>query len=317
MAAVRTVAGDIDPQTLGRTDYHEHLFQVSRLLPGDELDDEDKSGAEAQLLYDAGITTMVDATPMGLGRDPAGVARISARTGMHIVATSGAHREPHYGDGHWLLDLSVQQLTTRFVDDVTLGMPVEDRQEVPGPAYGPSGRRVRAGLLKAGIGYWSISAFERRVLAAVGAAHVATGAPVMVHLEHGSAAFEVLAVLAEEGVSATAVALAHIDRNPDAAMHVELAATGCYLGYDGMARPKSWPDSVVLECLLAAASNGAGDQILLGGDVARRSRYIAYDGIPGLDYLPRRFLPRLESAAGSQLVESVLRSNPARWLGQL
>ena len=34
---IRTVLGDIDPTTLGPTNYHEHLFQVSPLLRGDEL----------------------------------------------------------------------------------------------------------------------------------------------------------------------------------------------------------------------------------------------------------------------------------------
>ena len=34
-ATVRTVLGEVPAATLGRTDYHEHLFQVSPLLPGD------------------------------------------------------------------------------------------------------------------------------------------------------------------------------------------------------------------------------------------------------------------------------------------
>ena len=57
----------------------------------------------------------------------------------------------------------------------------------------------------------------------------------MVHLEHGSAAFELLEVLASDEVRPEAVLLAHIDRNPDPGVHPELAA-GAYLGYDGFAR---------------------------------------------------------------------------------
>jgi len=40
---VTTVLGEIDARNLGRTDYHEHLFQATPLLPSDELDDEDAS----------------------------------------------------------------------------------------------------------------------------------------------------------------------------------------------------------------------------------------------------------------------------------
>lgn len=294
---IRTVLGDIPAERLGRTDYHEHLFQVTPLLPGDELDDEYRSGQEAASLREAGIDAMVEATPIGLGRDVAGVARIAAGIGLHIVATTGAHREQHYLPDHPLLAASVGELTARFTTDLV---------------DGESG--VRAGLLKAGIGYWSISPFEHRVLEAVGAAHRATGAPVMVHLEHGSAAFEVLNELAAHGVQADRVALAHVDRNPDPGLHAELCGAGAYLGYDGMARHRDWPDSTILACLLTTAERAGAQRLLLGGDVARKRRYRSYGGMPGLDYLPRRFVPRLRREGGEELVDTVLVANPARWL---
>ncbi|GAA5066271.1 phosphotriesterase-related protein [Thermocatellispora tengchongensis] len=315
MTAIRTVLGDLPAAGLGRTDYHEHLFQVSPLLPGEELDDEERSGAEAASLRACGVEAMVDATPQGLGRDPAAVARISERTGLRVVMTTGAHRFEHYGEGHWLTGLSAEALGERFLRDLLHGAPEADGpgEDLPA-ARGPGGEPVRAGVLKAGIGYWSIGPFERRVIEAVGAAHRRTGAPVMVHLEHGSAAFEVLAALDAEGVPAARVALAHIDRNPDPGLHAELAAAGAYLGYDGPARHREWPDSVLLDCLAEVAGRGGGDRLLLGGDVARRSRYRAYGGMPGLAYLGERFLPRLRERTGAELEHAVLVANPAAWL---
>ena len=304
--SVRTVLGDIPAAELGATDCHEHLFQITPLLPGDELDDEDRSGREAASLRAAGIDAIVDATPIGLGRDAAGVARIARKTGLHVVLTTGAHREPHYASDHPLLAMTEEALARRFREEL-----VNAAWDAAGAPVGP---RVRAGLLKAGIGYWSISAFEHRVLAAAGAAHAATGAPVMVHLEHGSAAFEVLDELAAHGVPADRVVLAHVDRNPDPGLHAELCAAGAYLEYDGMARHREWPDSVVLACLLETAARGGGARLLLGGDVARRTRYRAYGGMPGLDYLPRRFVPRLRQEGGDDLVDAMLRTNPARLL---
>jgi phosphotriesterase-related protein len=297
---VRTVLGDIAPEELGATDYHEHLFQVSPLLPGDDLDDETASGAEAALLRGAGAGAMVEATPTGLGRRPEAVARVSAATGLRIVHVTGAHREAHYSPGHPLLDESVEALGSRFAADLFTGM---------------DGTTVRAGALKAGSGYWSFTDFERRVLSAVGSLAARTGAPVMVHLEHGSAGHEVLDLLAAEGCPADRVALAHVDRNPDPGLHVELAARGAYLGYDGAARHQRWPDSVLVDCLAAAVAGGAADRVLLGGDVARRTRYLSYGGIPGLTYLFDRFVPRLRAAVGDAGLASVLVANPARWLG--
>jgi phosphotriesterase-related protein len=311
---VRTALGDVETTALGRTDYHEHLFQVTPLLPGDELDDEERSGEEARLLHAAGIDAMVEATPTGLGRDPAACARISARTGLGVVLTTGAHREAHYPAAHWLTGLGPDRLAERFVRDLVDGLPAGDGPEDPAPARGPSGDPVRAGILKAGIGYWSITGFERDVLDAVATAHRATGAPVMVHLEHGSAAVEVLELLAAGGVAAQRVVLAHIDRNPDPGLHAELAAAGAYLGYDGMARSRAWPDSALIECLLRVAADGGAQRVLLGGDVARRTRYAAYGGMPGLAYLPERFVPRLRREGGPELVRSALVDNPARLL---
>lgn len=323
----RTVLGDRPAGDLGAVDCHEHLFQVSPLLPGDELDDEAASTAEAADLLASGFTAMVDATPVALGRDPAALARASAASGLMVVASTGAHREAHYGAQHWLLAATEQELAERFTAEVLRGMPVHD---TPGTqptvlATGPGGAPVRAGMLKAGIGYWSITAFERAVLGAVASAHRATGAPVTVHTEHASAAHEVLDVLAGQGVPADAVVLAHVDRCPDPVLHAELAARGAWLGYDGPARHREQPDSAVLDCLLRAAAKGAQARIVLGGDVARATRYRHYPartstdpvaGRPGLAYLGERFVPRLLAEGGEALSRTVLRENPQRLLGR-
>jgi predicted metal-dependent phosphotriesterase family hydrolase len=314
ISSVQTVLGAVPVSDLGALDYHEHLFQATPLLPGDELDDEPSSQAEAASLRQSGFAAIVEATPIGLGRRPEALARISAATHLHILATTGAHREQHYGSGHWLLNESEDGLIERFYADVTSGMPVSDGPERAATAAVPDGSPVRASVVKLGIGYWSMTLFERRVLAAVAATWHRTGAAIMVHLEHGSAAFEVLEAFARYQVPASAVSLAHTDRNPDPILHTELAAAGAYVGYDGWARTQRWPDSVLLSCLLESAARGASHRLLLGGDVARRTRYHSYGGMPGLSYVGRRVVPQLKRGASMELVRAVLVVNPARWL---
>jgi phosphotriesterase-related protein len=318
MPVVRTLLGDVDPAALGRVDYHEHLFQVSPLLAGDELDDEQASGEEAGFLKASGFETMVDATPFGLGRDPAATARISAATGLQVVASTGRHREAHYGPDHPMQVWSAERLTRLFVADITQGMPADDASVFESPdvtlALAPDGTPVRAGLLKGGADYWRVSPFERTTLLAVAAAHRETGAPVMVHLEFCTAAHEVLDLLAAEGVASDRVVLAHADRDPDAGLHVSLAERGASLGYDGFARQRTRSDAELLALTAAVVERGAGDRVVLGGDVARRSRYIAYGGMPGLAYLGDRYLPRLRALIGDDVVERMLVANPARLL---
>ncbi len=100
---IRTAGGDVAPEALGHVDYHEHLFQVSPILPGDELDDEDAALEETRQFAASGFETMVDATPLGLGRRPAAARRIAAATGVTVVLTTGLHRREHYRDGDPLL----------------------------------------------------------------------------------------------------------------------------------------------------------------------------------------------------------------------
>lgn len=308
---IRTVLGDVDPSGVGIVDYHEHLFQTSPLLPGDELDDEGRSGIEAQSLADAGVMLMVEATPTGLGRDPAAVARISGRTGMAIVHVTGAHHAGHYAQTAPILAGTTAQLARRFIRDIEDGFSDGSGDT----ARAPHGEPVRAGMVKAGVRYWSIGAFERRVLEASAQTSRRTGCAIMVHLDYGSAAHEVLDILEDSGVTADRVVLAHVDRNLDAGLHTSLAQRGAYLGYDGMARHKRAPDSEILRCLAQVAGTGSGARhLVLGGDVARSSRYVAYGGMPGLAYLPRRFVPRLERLVSAEAFRCICADNAIRLL---
>ena len=317
---IRTVGGDIAADELGPCDYHDHLFQVSPLLPGDDLDDEALSGREAAAMVAAGLGAMVEATPTALGRRPTALARVCAASGLKAVHVTGAHHEGHYGPGHWLLAETVDDLTRRFVADIVDGLPDTTTPDDDGPhrrpvACTPEGQPVRAGLVKAGIGYWRISPFEQRVLEAAARTALATGVAVMVHLDYGSAAFEVLGRLADAGVPHDRVVLAHIDRNLDPGLHAELTQAGAYIGYDGMARHRNAPDSALIDCLARALEQGADPaRVVIGADVARRSRFVAYGGMPGLVYLPQRFLPRLRAAIGDEVVGRITTANPAAWL---
>lgn len=304
-AVVRTVLGDLDPAALGRTDYHEHLFQASPLLPGDDLDDAAASRRETELLRDSGFDALVDLTPLGLGRNPCGVAEISRATGVHVVAATGVHRHQQYPEGHPVHEWGTETLVDMFVTELEDGFRAD-------PFGGSELLDIRAGVIKVGLGYWQITPFEERVLAAAGEAHRRTGAPIVCHLELGTAAWEAADLLERRGASRDKVVLAHIDRNPDPGLHVDLAASGVYLGYDGAARAKYWPDSTLVDCLVKVAERGGGDRLLLGGDVARRTSFTAYGGMPGMAYLGHRFVPRVRAAGGEALVEALLVTNPAR-----
>jgi 5-phospho-D-xylono-1,4-lactonase len=286
---VRTVLGDIAPETLGPTDAHEHLFLVTPAQPGDEFADVERSREEAATLVAAGGRALVDWTPIGLGRDLDGLARISRETGLHIVAATGLHRDPHYAQDDPLRSASEAELAERFAAELQ-----------------------RCGIVKVGAGYHAVSAFEAKAIAAAAQAHARVGAPVCVHTEHGTMGLRLVERLQRDGVRPASVVLAHLDRNPDAGEHAETASTGAWLQFDGPGRTKYWPDSTILQLIADLAARGHANRILLGGDTGRASMMRAYGGGPGLDYLFARFKPRLERELGHDLAEQVFVRNPAR-----
>jgi 5-phospho-D-xylono-1,4-lactonase len=290
---VRTVRGDVEPSELGPTDAHEHLFFITPIQPGDEFADVDKAIEEAQTLVAAGGRTLVDWTPLGLGRDPEGLQRVSEATGLHVVAATGVHRDAHYLADDPLRSIAVDDLAERFVSDVT-------------------GSGVRSGIVKVGASYHRLQPLERTAFAAAAEAHRRTGVPVCVHTEHGTMGLRIVEHLGELGVPPDSIVLAHLDRNPDAGEHAETGNAGAWLQLDGPGRTKYWPDSTILQLIADLAERGLAGRLLLGGDTGRSSTMRAYGGGPGLDYVFARFKPRLERELGEELSRRIFVENPAR-----
>ena len=306
-AQVITVTGPRDAATLGVVDAHDHLLIDSPGMPGAGFTDVERSIEEARDGLASGISTLVEMTPIGLGRDPAGLRAISERSGLAVIAASGFHRDAHYPAGSWVYDAPVELLRDRIVTDLTVGMHPADWHDPSLPLDA-----ARAGAIKGGASYHHISHAERRRLEAIGAASAATGAAILVHTEIGTAAHEIVDLLESAGATTDRIALAHLDRNPDWELHAEVAARGVTLEYDTVGRTKYHPDSVVLDLLERVAAAGHLDRLVLGLDLGAASYLRAYDGGPGMRYLMTTFVPRLRRRLGDDAVARILVANPAR-----
>ncbi len=304
---VMTVTGPMPVSALGVVDAHDHLFLRTPALPGDEFDDLERSTAEAAEGRESGLGTIVDMTPIGLGRRPAFLREVSEATGMPIIAATGYHRDAHYPPGHWVYDASVEELADRIVRDLEAGMHPDDWTD-PSAAPDPA----RAGAIKAGASYHHATDAERRRLAAAAIGSRRGGVAVLVHAEIGTFGHEIVDMLETDGVAPRRVILAHLDRNPDPELHAEIASRGAYLEYDTMGRTKYRPDSEILDLVERVVEAGHLDRLLLGQDLGRRMSLRAYGGGPGLGYLMRTFVPRLRRRIGDEAVEQILVANPAR-----
>ena len=315
MSFIRTMLGDIQPEELGFTYSHEHLvcrpqYWVEHNADDLLLDDPVKSQNEVMLFKAAGGKSIVDATAIDYGRDPQAVCDISRNTGVQIVGTAGFNKGFLWdakmpGENRtykeWIDRATEDELTQFIIDEVEVGM---------------QGTGVRAGQVKFGTGYNSISPLEIKTIRAAARAHLATGAPIHSHTEAGTMALEQMKYLREEGIDLHHVSFGHMDRNPDPWMHKKVAETGAYLSFDGIAKVKYNPESVRIKCILDLAKAGFQKQILVSGDTARKSYYYSYTYAIGLEYIIKTWIPRFIEEAndagldGRQLVEDIFINNP-------
>lgn len=293
---IRTVTGDIGPDQLGVTDSHDHLFFSTPFLAGQELDDVDAALAETGAFAAAGGQAIVQWTPHGLGRRVDALPGISTTTGVSLVAATGLHRAELYLDG--FVDHVRPKLAEVFHTELTVGI---------------GNSPVRAGLIKVAGGYHVLDSHARWVMRAAAEAHHATGAPIAVHHELGSAADAVLDLLVDElAVPPASVILGHLNRFPDHRGHLELAERGAWLAFDGPSRANHATDPWLIDCLAALADAGYCDRLLLGGDTTTaRARGATGEG-PGMPYLLTHLRPRIVRRLGAELGHAVFTANPAR-----
>ncbi len=125
-------------------------------------------------LVAAGARSVVDWTPIGLGRDLDGLAHVARETGLHVVAATGLHRDAHYTADDPLRTADVDELAERFAGELA----------------------DRCGVIKAGASYHHLTRFEQKGFEAAAAAHVRSGAPVCVHTQHGTMGLAIVERLA-------------------------------------------------------------------------------------------------------------------------
>ena len=101
MATIQSATGPIDSNELGFTLMHEHVRvgwgAMYQQYP-EMFDREHELGRAVSRLKDAraaGVKTVVDLTPIDLGRDVTLIAEAANRSGMQIIAATGIYYTAH------------------------------------------------------------------------------------------------------------------------------------------------------------------------------------------------------------------------------
>jgi phosphotriesterase-related protein len=316
VTSVETVRGPIDVAEMGRTLMHEHVFVLDpEALQnyghawGDCYWDEDERVADAitnlQRLTDGGIRTIVDPTVLGLGRHIPRIQRVNAAVpDLNIIVATGVYAFAELPA--FLAFRSDDAVTELFVRDIREG--IDDTG-------------VRAAFLKCAVEKDGIIGDLPRILAAIAAASVETGAPVMVHTNSAArTGLLALDALTARGVHPTKIVIAHAGDSNDLLYLKELADTGASVGCDRFSLEIFNPDSARVATLAALVAAGYADRIHLSHDVACFADFMAGNLLladqPAPDnlHISRHILPALiDQGVSRDQIDQMLIDNPRRF----
>ncbi|WP_113703967.1 phosphotriesterase family protein [Nonomuraea lactucae] len=265
---VNTVRGPVDPDDLGQTLMHEHVF----VLSPEHVDsygtgrwwDEEFRVADAIGKLNAvaakGVRTIVDPTVWGLGRYIPRIQRIAAEVpDLHIIVATGIysfeelpHQYEHRGPG-LLLDMP-DPMVDDFVRDLTEGI---------------ADTGVKAAFLKCVVEEKGLTPGVERICRAVAQAHLRTGAPITVHTNSFAQTGPIaLDLFAKEGVDLTKVVVGHAGDTNDVDYLMRLADTGATLGMDRFGLDVYNPTAQRVATVADLCGRGYADRMVLSHDAA-------------------------------------------------
>ncbi|MBI4301057.1 MAG: phosphotriesterase-related protein [Chloroflexi bacterium] len=219
MATINSVTGPMDTANLGFTLMHEHVTVSAPGIPqtypqllGDNFMDRIITGLTKA--KKGGIDTIVDMTPLDLGRDVTLLAEAARKVGINIIACTGMYFEPTF----LLTGISADKLADLFIDEIREGI---------------GGTKIKAAILKGRNDIAGVTPGEEVILRALARAHLQTDVPIALHqYSPGRVGMRQIAIMKEEGVSLRRVKLDHCNDTTDVEYITWILEQGCFVGMD-------------------------------------------------------------------------------------
>lgn len=311
---VRTLLGDVAPNTLGNTLIHEHLaVDWGEMLGRPKILDfeydalRDKMVNALNAAHALGIGAIVECTPIGCGRYVDLFRAVAERTPVKIVCSTGFFHESWCPMHPIARAFDVEMMTDLFVREITEGM---------------GDTLIRAGIIKCATGEGRVSAKEEQVLRAAARAHKQTGCPIITHTT-GGLGNEQLDIFESEGVAPNEIIISHVgcEKRNWFPYSESLLKRGANISFDRIGEPTFGGDEHWIALIQNALEKGFMHQIMLSHDAGILVH--GYNEIvnPGVElsgdftYISRAFLPKLEHAGVSaEQLHVILQENPQRVL---
>lgn len=308
MPTINTVTGPIDTDELGFTLMHEHVYVLTEGVNANFPHLWDRDARIQQAVADLaeakahGISTIVDLTVLGLGRDVALVREAARRSGMQIIAATGLYTYdelPRYFENR-----GVDHMTDLFVRDIESGI---------------QGTDVKAAVLKCATDEKGVTPGVEKVLRGVARAQRRTGVPISTHTHAASEqGLNQQRIFAEEGVDLRRVVIGHSGDTEDIGYLEKLIAAGSYIGMDRFGLHQFMPTDRRVATIAKLCERGHASQMVLSHDAMCYIDWFPEEmraALPDFNYLhiPDRVLPALRAAGiPDDQIRAMTVENPRR-----
>ena len=336
---IQTVLGLIEPDDLGVTLTHEHLLidltailtppiestarqqyfapmtleSLGKVRHYGEVNyanyqvlDTDTAIDEAGLYKQYGGKSLVDATSIGIARDPLGLARISRATGVNVIMGASFYVNPAHPD--YVATSTEDELAAQIIRDVSEGV---------------DGTGIRSGVIGEVGCSWPLTESERKVLRASAQAQRATGAPILIHPGRDETSpLQIIEILDDAGADLSRTIMGHLDRTVfERETLSKIGQRGCYFEWDLFGNESSSykanpaidhpNDATKLQHISWLISEGYGDKITIAHDICTNHRLVRYGG-HGYFYILKHIVPLMRDRGFSEeAINKILVDNPA------
>ncbi len=258
MPHVQTATGPVETAALGFTLMHEHIYVLSEGVTASfpQLWDRDERTKQAAAALaeakEHGVSTIVDLTVRGLGRDVDLAREVSRRSGVNVIVATGLYTYDELP--HYFVYRDVDHMADLFVNDVEKGI---------------QGTDVRAGVFKVATDEKGVTLGVEKVLRAVARAHRRTGAPISTHTHAATQrGLDQQRVFREEGVDLTRIVIGHSGDTEDVAYLEKLIDAGSYIGMDRFGIDSALPTDKRVATIAKLCERGRAEKMVLSHDTS-------------------------------------------------
>lgn len=295
---INTVLGKINECDVKSTLTHEHICCYCEFLYQMSLDKyidktEVEKAAVNHLKYlkeKYGLNLFLDCTPANIGRDVELLKRVSEKSGVHIVCSTGLY----YTYNPIISSMNAETIAEHYVNDA---------------------KSINAGIIKAAVEEEKISDFNKKLLISSALAQSELGLPIVLHTNaNNKNGLKALEILFNNGVNPQKTTVGHLSDTDDIEYVLEILSLGCYVALDRLHNNTSVDYiSKKIKIIQSLCDAGYGDKILLSHDDMFFTGFSAehkVQPIPRFEYVYKNILPRLDEITA----DTIMRKNPIAML---